>query len=141
MKWNVNVKNFYVQTAALSYFWFLFLMIFHLLFTHSLFGFDTFLQFFIFTSTLIRVFSVFFFLFFIVSINYSDHYRTLDRWHHTPNGAIIGVTFVMNLSVEPRALVFVCLRRSSPLSTPAPLYSVLSLEFYFDRLFNFPINC
>lgn len=52
---------------------------------------------------------------FNVTINYASHYRMLGRQRHTPNGAIMRLTHVMELSVEPRTLVLAGSRRSSQL--------------------------
>ena len=58
---------------------------------------------------------VFFYWLFNVPINYSGHYRTVGRPRHTPNGAVMRVTLVMNLGVEPRTLVL-----AAPNSTTEP---------------------
>lgn len=42
-----------------------------------------------------------FYLLVNVLINKSGHYRTVDQHRHTPTGAVMHVTHVINLEVEP----------------------------------------
>lgn len=45
------------------------------------------------------------FILFNVPVNYLDHCRTVGRSRHTPSGAVMLVTLVINLGGETRILV------------------------------------